>query len=139
MWYGDWSSDVCSSDLSFRPEFLNRVDETILFQRLHRSEMGAIVDIQMRRLDALLADRKIVVELDASARDWLADRGYDPAYGARPLKRVIQREVQDPLAERILLGQVKDENRVKVTGGTDHLQFYVVGSKSEADGERVAA
>ena len=95
---------------SFRPEFLNRVDETILFHRLHRSEMGAIVDIQMRRLEKLLQERKITLELEPSARDWLSEKGYDPAYGARPLKRVIQREVQDPLAERILLGEIKDED-----------------------------
>ncbi|MBB3999580.1 ATP-dependent Clp protease ATP-binding subunit ClpB [Aureimonas pseudogalii] len=124
---------------AFRPEFLNRVDEIVLFHRLKRSEMGAIVDIQLKRLEALLEDRKIVLDLDATARDWLAERGYDPAYGARPLKRVIQREVQDPLAERILLGQVKDESHVKISGGTEHLTFYVAGSKTAADGERVAA
>ena len=124
---------------AFRPEFLNRVDETILFHRLKRAEMGAIVDIQMRRLDALLADRKIALELDGSARDWLSHRGYDPAYGARPLKRVIQREVQDPLAERILLGEVRDDSRVKVTAGGDRLIFHVVGSKLDAVGDRVAA
>ncbi|WAJ29679.1 ATP-dependent chaperone ClpB [Antarcticirhabdus aurantiaca] len=124
---------------AFRPEFLNRVDETILFHRLHRSEMGAIVDIQMARLEKLLAERKITIELDGTARDWLADKGYDPAYGARPLKRVIQREVQDPLAERILLGSVKDEDLVKISGGGDHLIFHVVGSKLGGTGERVAA
>jgi ATP-dependent Clp protease ATP-binding subunit ClpB len=79
------------------------------------------------------------VELEPSAREWLADKGYDPAYGARPLKRVIQREVQDPLAEKILLGDVRDESHVKVSGGTDHLRFFVVGSKSGAEGDRVAA
>ncbi|MFD2236627.1 ATP-dependent chaperone ClpB [Aureimonas populi] len=125
--------------MAFRPEFLNRVDETILFHRLKRSEMGAIVDIQMKRLESLLEDREIVLELGEDARAWLADRGYDPAYGARPLKRVIQREVQDPLAERILLGQVKDEDRVKIAAGTDRLIFHVVGSKRDAAGERVAA
>ena len=124
---------------SFRPEFLNRVDETILFHRLHRSEMAGIVDIQMARLDKLLEDRKIVVELDETAKAWLAERGYDPSYGARPLKRVIQREVQDPLAEKILLGEVHDEDRVKVSGGGDHLNFYVVGSKAKVEGDRVAA
>ncbi|WP_019995763.1 ATP-dependent chaperone ClpB [Aureimonas ureilytica] len=124
---------------AFRPEFLNRVDEIVLFHRLKRADMGAIVDIQMKRLEKLLEERKIVLELDDSARDWLAERGYDPAYGARPLKRVIQREVQDPLAERILMGQVKDEDRVKISGGTDRLNFYVVGSKSAANGELVAA
>ncbi|WP_062218090.1 ATP-dependent chaperone ClpB [Aureimonas sp. D3] len=124
---------------AFRPEFLNRVDEIVLFHRLKRADMGAIVDIQMKRLEKLLEERKIVLELDDSARDWLAERGYDPAYGARPLKRVIQREVQDPLAERILMGQVKDEDRVKISGGTDRLNFYVVGSKSAASGDLVAA
>ncbi|MBB4005747.1 ATP-dependent chaperone ClpB [Aurantimonas endophytica] len=124
---------------SFRPEFLNRVDEIILFHRLHRSEMGAIVDIQMARLEKLLADRKITILLDESGREWLAQKGYDPAYGARPLKRVIQREVQDPLAERILLGDIRDEAIVKITAGGDHLIFHVVGSKSGAPGDRVAA
>ena len=124
---------------SFRPEFLNRVDEVILFHRLHRSEMGAIVDIQMERLEKLLADRKIHLELDESGREWLAQKGYDPAYGARPLKRVIQREVQDPLAEKILIGDVKDESTVKISAGGDHLSFFVVGSKANAQGDRVAA
>jgi ATP-dependent Clp protease ATP-binding subunit ClpB len=86
---------------SFRPEFLNRIDEIILFHRLRRSEMGAIVDIQLKRLGKLLVDRKIDVSLDEEARIWLADKGYDPAYGARPLKRVVQKYVQDPLAEKI--------------------------------------
>ncbi|MFN3624639.1 MAG: ATP-dependent chaperone ClpB [Hyphomicrobium sp.] len=98
----------------FRPEFLNRLDDIILFHRLQRSEMGKIVDIQMRRLDKLLADRKIKVDLDDAARTWLANRGYDPAYGARPLKRVIQRHVQDPLAEQILAGRIKDGDTVKI-------------------------
>ena len=80
---------------SFRPEFLNRVDEIILFHRLRREHMGRIVDIQMQRLTKLLEDRKITIALDAKAREWLADKGYDPAYGARPLKRVIQKAVQE--------------------------------------------
>jgi ATP-dependent Clp protease ATP-binding subunit ClpB len=99
----------------FRPEFLNRLDEIILFHRLQRADMGRIVDIQMGRLAKLLVDRKITVELDDSARAWIANRGYDPAYGARPLKRVIQRHVQDPLAEQILAGGVKDGDRVLVS------------------------
>ena len=82
----------------FRPEFLNRVDEIILFHRLRREDMGAIVDIQFKRLAKLLEDRKIALALDARGRQWLADKGYDPAYGARPLKRVIQKWVQDPMA-----------------------------------------
>ncbi|GGK50409.1 chaperone protein ClpB [Salinarimonas ramus] len=102
---------------AFRPEFLNRVDEIILFHRLQKSEMGAIVDIQMRRLAKLLEERKIVVELSREARDWLAEKGWDPAYGARPLKRVIQKSVQDPLAELILSGAVKDGEHVPVTVG----------------------
>ena len=99
----------------FRPEFLNRLDEIVLFHRLQRAEMGEIVDIQMKRLAKLLADRKITVELDDAARTWIANRGYDPAYGARPLKRVIQKTVQDPLAEQILSGGVKDGDTVQVS------------------------
>jgi len=101
----------------FRPEFLNRIDEIILFHRLKRDQMGAIVDIQMKRLDQLLADRKIVIELKPEAREWLAEKGYDPAYGARPLKRVIQKNVQDALAELILSGAVKDGDHVPVDAG----------------------
>ena len=101
----------------FRPEFLNRVDEIILFHRLARSEMGAIVDIQLGRLQKLLDERKIVLDVDADARTWLADKGYDPAYGARPLKRVIQKYVQDPLAELLLSGRLHDGEPVPVTLG----------------------
>ncbi|MEO1040671.1 MAG: ATP-dependent chaperone ClpB [Pseudomonadota bacterium] len=93
---------------AFRPEFLNRLDEIILFSRLKREQMGAIVDIQIGRLESLLAERKITISLDDLARDWLANAGYDPAFGARPLKRVIQKTLQDPLAELILAGTVKD-------------------------------
>jgi ATP-dependent Clp protease ATP-binding subunit ClpB len=107
----------------FRPEFLNRVDEIILFHRLKREQMGRIVDIQIERLQKLLEDRKIALTLDARARDWLADKGYDPAYGARPLKRAIQKYVQDPLAELILSGSIKDGEKVKVTAGRDGLSF----------------
>ena len=99
----------------FRPEFLNRIDDIILFHRLQRADMGAIVDIQIKRLGALLEDRKITLELDAKARNWLADKGYEPAYGARPLKRVIQRELQDPLAERLLAGDIADGEKVVVS------------------------
>jgi ATP-dependent Clp protease ATP-binding subunit ClpB len=117
---------------SFRPEFLNRVDEIILFHRLARSEMGAIVDIQMVRLLQLLADRKITLELGADAREWLAEKGYDPVYGARPLKRVIQKYVQDPLAEQILGGTVPDASTVKVSAGSDRLLFSVKTDVAEA-------
>jgi ATP-dependent Clp protease ATP-binding subunit ClpB len=99
----------------FRPEFLNRLDEIILFHRLQRADMGRIVDIQMERLAKLLSDRKIRIDLDEAARTWLANRGYDPAYGARPLKRVIQKNVQDALAEQILAGGVKDGDTVRVS------------------------
>jgi ATP-dependent Clp protease ATP-binding subunit ClpB len=99
----------------FRPEFLNRLDDIILFHRLQRSEMVHIVDIQIARLQKLLDDRKITIEIDEKARTWLANRGYDPAYGARPLKRVIQRHVQDPLAEQILAGRIKDGDTVTLS------------------------
>ena len=105
----------------FRPEFLNRIDDILLFHRLRREEIGAIVEIQLKRLQKLLDERKIAIDLDAKAKQWLADRGYDPAYGARPLKRVIQRALQDPLAELILSGTVKDGDKVRITAGSDGL------------------
>ena len=107
----------------FRPEFLNRVDEIILFHRLKREHMGRIVDIQLDRLAKLLEDRKIALTLEPKAREWLADKGYDPAYGARPLKRVIQKSVQDPLAELILSGKIRDGEKVKISAGRDGLTF----------------
>jgi ATP-dependent Clp protease ATP-binding subunit ClpB len=108
---------------AFRPEFLNRVDEIILFHRLARGEMSRIVDIQMARLAKLLEERKITLDLDPAAREWLADKGWDPAYGARPLKRAIQKAVQDPLAELILSGRVKDGETVRITVGPKGLAF----------------
>ncbi|RAZ71166.1 ATP-dependent chaperone ClpB [Mesorhizobium atlanticum] len=108
---------------SFRPEFLNRVDEVILFHRLRREDMDRIVEIQLKRLENLLVDRKITLSLDHDAIEWLASKGYDPAYGARPLKRVMQKELQDPLAEKILLGEILDGSTVKVTAGSDRLNF----------------
>ncbi|MBC8239801.1 MAG: ATP-dependent chaperone ClpB, partial [Alphaproteobacteria bacterium] len=99
----------------FRPEFLNRLDEIILFHRLAREHMGGIVDIQLRHLAALLADRQLELSIDASASDWLAKAGYDPVYGARPLKRVIQRQLQNPLAGLILEGAVRDGETVNVS------------------------
>jgi ATP-dependent Clp protease ATP-binding subunit ClpB len=108
---------------AFRPEFLNRVDEIILFHRLKKSEIGRIVDIQMTRLQKLLDDRKIIIKLEPSARDWLAEKGWDPAYGARPLKRVIQKSVQDPLAEMILAGTIKDGEKVTISGDKLGLTF----------------
>jgi ATP-dependent Clp protease ATP-binding subunit ClpB len=108
---------------SFRPEFLNRVDEIILFHRLQKSDMARIVDIQMKRLARLLEDRKINIKLETSARDWLAEKGWDPAYGARPLKRVIQKSVQDPLAEMILSGRIKDGETVTISASKQGLKF----------------
>ncbi len=105
----------------FRPEFLNRLDETIIFDRLSRDDMSDIVKIQLRRLERRLEARKITLELDDAARKWLADEGYDPVFGARPLKRVIQRSLQDPLAEMILAGDVLDGSTVTVTAGDDGL------------------
>jgi ATP-dependent Clp protease ATP-binding subunit ClpB len=107
----------------FRPEFLNRIDAIILFHRLQKNEMGRIVEIQFARLRRLLDDRKIELSLDAKGRDWLANKGWDPAYGARPLKRVIQRYLQDPLAEMLLAGDVRDGSQVKISAGKDGLTF----------------
>src|SRR4051812_13989268 len=111
----------------FRPEFLNRVDEIILFHRLARSEMGAIVEIQLGRLQKLLDDRKITLEVDEDAKNWLADKGYDPAYGARPLKRVNQKNVQDPLAELVLSGEIADGSTVRVDEGDGALVLTPIG------------
>jgi ATP-dependent Clp protease ATP-binding subunit ClpB len=107
----------------FRPEFLNRVDDIILFHRLQRNQMSAIVDIQMKRLLKLLEDRKITLEMSDDARQWLADKGYDPAYGARPLKRIIQKYVQDPLAEQILAGDIKDGDSVPIAVSSGQLKI----------------
>jgi len=105
----------------FRPEFLNRLDEIVLFRRLQRSDMATIVDIQLNRLRAMLADRKITLSLDERATDWLAEQGYDPVYGARPLKRVIQRSLQNPLAGQLLDGTVRDGETVRVSASRDGL------------------
>ena len=110
----------------FRPEFLNRLDETIIFERLARADMGAIVEIQLRKLEARLAGRKITLELDSAAKAWLAEEGYDPVYGARPLKRVIQRNLQDQLAQMLLAGDVLDGSTVVVSAGMDGL---VIGDR----------
>ena len=105
----------------FRPEFLNRLDETVLFRRLQRSDMASIVDIQLGRLRTLLADRKMSIVLDQTAVDWLANEGYDPVYGARPLKRVIQRSLQNPLAGLILEGVIQEGEAIRVSVGMDGL------------------
>ena len=113
----------------FRPEFLNRLDETVIFDRLGRGDMDGIVDIQLARLERRLAARKITLDLDDGARKWLADEGYDPVFGARPLKRVIQRALQDQLAEMILAGDVLDGATVSVSAGADGL---IVGDRVSA-------
>lgn len=105
----------------FRPEFLNRLDEQVIFGRLSRGNMGAIVDIQLRLLEARLSGRKIALDLDKAAKTWLANAGYDPVFGARPLKRVIQAHLQNPLAELILSGRVKDGDNVTITSGSGGL------------------
>ena len=106
---------------AFRPEFHNRLDEILLFHRLSREHMTAIVDIQLDRLAAMLADRKIGLEVDAGARQWLGDQGYDPVYGARPLKRVIQRRLQNPMASLILESRIQSGETVRVSTGDDGL------------------
>jgi ATP-dependent Clp protease ATP-binding subunit ClpB len=123
----------------FRPEFLNRLDEQIIFDRLNRADMGGIVAIQMQRLEARLAARKITLELDAQAKTWLADEGYDPVFGARPLKRVIQRQLQDPLSEMLLAGDVLDGATIRVTAGPEGLIIgdRVVASRRERPSEAV--
>ncbi len=122
----------------FRPEFLNRVDEIILFHRLRREDMGEIVDIQLRRLNRLLEDRKIGLTLDAKARQWLAEKGYDPTYGARPLKRVIQKWVQDPLAQMLLAGEIRDGGQIKLGASRGRLTINgkEVGGETEEPPER---
>ena len=100
---------------AFRPEFLNRLDEIILFNRLGRSDMRRIVDIQLEGLEKRLAKRKIVLAVEAAAKDWLANAGYDPVYGARPLKRVIQRHLQNPLAKMLLTGAIRDGETIPVS------------------------
>jgi ATP-dependent Clp protease ATP-binding subunit ClpB len=105
----------------FRPEFLNRLDEIILFHRLGAEHMGPIVDIQIERLRQLLADRKINLELSDGARAWLGRVGYDPVYGARPLKRAVQKYLQDPLADALLRGEIRDGQTVKVDEGDGKL------------------
>src|SRR5438046_6674560 len=100
---------------AFRPEFLNRLDEILLFRRLSREDMKGIVEIQLRYLQKLLADRKITLEIDGAAETWLADKGYDPVYGARPLTRVIQRELQNKLAQQLLQGPIPDGATVHVS------------------------
>jgi len=107
----------------FRPEFLNRIDEIVLFQRLGRAQMDSIVRIQLERLEKLLADRRMAIHIDDGALHWLGERGYDPVYGARPLKRVIQKDLIDPIARKLLAGELEDGSVIQVTNGGDHLDI----------------
>jgi ATP-dependent Clp protease ATP-binding subunit ClpB len=107
----------------FRPEFLNRIDEIILFKRLGRGEMDSIVRIQLQRVEKLLADRRMSISLDPAALHWLGDRGYDPVYGARPLKRVIQKELIDPIARKLLAGELEDGSVIDVHAAGDGLEI----------------
>src|SRR6266478_6082526 len=124
---------------AFRPEFLNRLDEILLFRRLSRDDMVGIVDIQLRQLQKLLDERKVTLEVDREAEKWLANAGYDPVYGARPLKRVIQRELQNPLAEKILAGEIREGDTVKVTASPLGLLIHPATHTEDAEPERHAA
>jgi ATP-dependent Clp protease ATP-binding subunit ClpB len=107
----------------FRPEFLNRIDEIVIFRPLSRDQIGEIVEIQMKGVNDRLADRQMHLTITPAAEQWLADRGYDPAFGARPLKRVIQREVLDKLARMVLSGELRDGETVTIDADGDHLTF----------------
>jgi ATP-dependent Clp protease ATP-binding subunit ClpB len=107
----------------FRPEFLNRVDEIVIFEPLHKKDLGRIVDIQLDRMRKLLADRQLALELVDGSRDFLAEHGYDPVYGARPLKRAIQHYLQDPLAMKVLRGEFLPGDHIQVSAGKDELRF----------------
>ena len=110
----------------FRPEFLNRIDEIVVFQPLSRQDLAEIVQIQVRRLSEMLAEKGFQIEVTPAARDFLAETGYDPDYGARPLKRAIQRELQDPLALRVLSGDFQPGARILVDRGPEGLTFQAV-------------
>ena len=110
----------------FRPEFLNRIDEILLFERLKPEHMGAIVDIQLARLQGWLMDKNITLKLSKAARKHLGDQGYDPSFGARPLKRVIQKQVQDELARELLAGRIADGDTVKVDIAGGKIRMSVV-------------
>jgi ATP-dependent Clp protease ATP-binding subunit ClpB len=119
----------------FRPEFLNRLDEILIFHSLTREEMGGIVDIQVDRLRAMLADRNIQLELDDAAKRWLAESGFDAVYGARPLKRVIQRQLQNPLAEKLLRGEIGDGGMVTVSAEDSGLSIQTGQTGRAAGGD----
>jgi ATP-dependent Clp protease ATP-binding subunit ClpB len=124
---------------AFRPEFLNRLDEILLFRRLSREDMVGIVDIQLGQLQKLLEDRKVTLEIDPEVKKWLAETGYDPVYGARPLKRVIQRELQNSLAEKILAGDIRDGDTVRVTASPLGLLLQPAQHEEDLEAHRHAA
>jgi ATP-dependent Clp protease ATP-binding subunit ClpB len=117
----------------FRPEFLNRIDEIVIFHSLTREHLQEIVEIQIRNLKRLLSERQLEIELTDAAKELLAEQGYDPAFGARPLKRVIQRQVQDPLALRLLQGDFQDGDRVQVDAVDGRLIFDRIGTAVVAE------
>ena len=123
---------------AFRPEFLNRLDEILLFRRLGRAQISGIIDIQLKYLRKLLGDRRITLEIDETTKEYLADRGYDPVYGARPLKRVIQTMLQNKLAELILEGKIGDGASVEVSLADDNVLDFKVGASKNTDGEEAA-
>jgi ATP-dependent Clp protease ATP-binding subunit ClpA len=112
---------------NFRPEFLNRIDEIIIFRPLTREQIGDIVEIQLQQVNDRLADRQIRLEVTPAAKAWISERGYDPAFGARPLKRVIQREVLDPLARMVLSGDLRDSETAIIDADGDSLTFRAAG------------
>jgi ATP-dependent Clp protease ATP-binding subunit ClpB len=118
---------------AFKPEFLNRIDETIIFNNLGREQIAAIVDIQLKRLRRNLASRKISLDLSEAAKSLIAEKGYDPVYGARPLKRTIQRLIQDPLAVKILAGEFKEGEQVRIDAEGDELMFSHGGAAAPAE------
>jgi ATP-dependent Clp protease ATP-binding subunit ClpB len=117
----------------FRPEFLNRIDEIVVFHPLTRAEIGEIVNIQLRRVARLLAERGFTLQVSEAAREYLAETGYDPDFGARPLKRAIQRELQDPLAMQVLTGTFSEGDSILVDRGADGLTFTAVSSPVAAE------
>jgi ATP-dependent Clp protease ATP-binding subunit ClpB len=117
----------------FRPEFLNRVDEIVVFTPLTKADLAKIVDIQLERVAGLMKERNLTLKVDQAAREYLAEEGYDPDFGARPLKRTIQREVQDPLALKVVSGEVTEGDMIKVTRGPVRLQFEVIKAVEEKE------
>jgi len=115
---------------SFRPEFLNRIDETVIFNRLGKEEIGKIVDIQLLRLSQRLAERKVTLKLTPAAKEYLAERGYDPLFGARPLKRTIQSELENPLAMAIIAGKISEGDTISADKGEEGLAFKKSAAKA---------